>query len=206
MLNVLRYRTETAAEEGFGLVGVLIAIIVLVVAGSTGAYVYHRDHEKKAVIAGSTSNKSPRQATAKTTTGSQSSTTTQGSYLTIKEWGVHLTLDSTMASMYYYISPNLPDVAYFSLKTISDIAPNCAADKGGLGAIARLTEAEQKAATANPSALNQPATIHIGNYWYSVVHAQGACMDNAQQASVNQVLPSYNQGEILKTLNTLAAD
>ena len=81
------------------------------------------------------------------------STQTDTQYLRIKEWGVRLSLTSDTASLYYYIKPSLPNVAYFSLKTISDIAPDCAADKISLGAIARLTEAEQQAATANPSAL-----------------------------------------------------
>lgn len=199
-------RKKSLNSKGFGLIAVVIVIAVLVVLGGAGAYVYHRDHRAKTTATtGSTSSNSSTQSATKSSTGTQNSTATQQSYLIIKEWGVRLTLDSTTASTYYYISPNLPNVAYFSLKTISDIAPTCAADKGGLGAIARLTEAEQQSIVSGKTP-GIAGTMHIGSYWYSIAHPQGACMDNAQQASVNQVLPSYSQGELLKTMDTLAAD
>ena len=134
------------------------------------------------------------------------STQTDTQYLRIKEWGVRLSLTSDTASLYYYIKPSLPNVAYFSLKTISDIAPDCAADKISLGAIARLTEAEQQAATANPSALNQPGSIHIGNYWYNAQNSHAACANSTEDAAIQKALPGYHIGEIYKSLNTLAAD
>ncbi len=131
-------------------------------------------------------------------------TTTQ--YLDIKEWGVHLTLNSTTASLYYYIKPDLPNVAYVSLKSISDVAPNCAADKVSLGAIVRQTPAEQQSAPDAKYSIK--GTIHIGNYWYGYDNSHAACTDGttAMNAAVSKVAPNYNPGVLLDTLNTLAAD
>jgi type II secretory pathway pseudopilin PulG len=126
-------------------------------------------------------------------------------YLDIKEWGVHMTLDSTTASMYYYIKPNLPNVVYLSLKTVSTIAPDCAADKISLGAIVRETPAEQQSA---PDAQNSiKGTIHIGNYWYGFSKSPAVCVINASQdAAISQALPNYSLQELINTFNTLAAD
>jgi hypothetical protein len=128
-------------------------------------------------------------------------------YLTIKEWGVHLTLDSTTASLYYYIKPDLPNVAYLSLKTISDVAPKCAANNGPLGAISRLTPTEHQSAL-NGSIHSIPGTIQIGNYWYGYEGSHAACTDGtaAMNAAVSKAAPNYNPGVLLNTLNTLAAD
>jgi hypothetical protein len=128
-------------------------------------------------------------------------------YLDIKEWGVRLTLNSDTASIYYYIKPDLPDVAYLSLKSISDIAPDCAADKVSLGAISRLTPAEHQNAVSDPTRGN-PGSIQIGNYWYGYSSPQAGCGDStaAIRAAVSSAAPNFNRGTLVATFNTLAAD
>ena len=126
--------------------------------------------------------------------------------LEIKEWGVHMTLDSTTASLYYLIKPNLPNVAYLSLKTISNISADCAADKTSLGAISRLTTAEQQAALSNPTN-GVPGTIQIGNYWFGFSKPQGGCISPAEDAAVQNAQPGFSfAGTLPKAFNTLAAD
>ncbi len=126
--------------------------------------------------------------------------------LEISEWGVHVTLDSSTASLYYVLAPNTSDVAFFGLKRIDAIAPDCAADKVSLAAIGRLTEAQQKDATANPSATNTPGTIHIGNYWYGVEPSHAACGDSAQYETLSQVVPDYSREKLIAVLHRLAAN
>lgn len=184
---------------------------VLIITVLTVAGVLAHQHQNPVAIKYDSVNSQVLPSKSPILSGQQSTTLTSAQQtsatLDITQWGVHVTLDSTTASLYYYINPDQPDIAYFSLRTISNIAPNCAADEISLGAVSRLTEAQQQDATSKPSALNQPGTLHIGNYWYSVGVSQAACTGNAaQQASISQGQPSYNPGELLKTLNTLAAD
>jgi type II secretory pathway pseudopilin PulG len=189
-------------QSGFSVIEVLLVVLVVVVLVGSGIVVYQRYKSTSAKTSAATNATQPQNTTAT----QPAQTTTQ--YLNIKEWGVRLTLNSTTASMYYYMNPQVSDVAYVSLKTISDVAPKCAADKFALGAISRLTETEQQNATANSSSLNQPGTIHIGNYWYSVSNSHAACIDGtaAMNTAVSNAAPNYNPQALLNTLNTLAAD
>jgi hypothetical protein len=107
--------------------------------------------------------------------------------------------------MYYYIDPQLPDVAYLSLKTVSDIAPNCAADQFSLGAISRLTPAEHQAALSDATK-GTPGSIQAGNYWYGFSLPQTGCMNSAEQAAVQQALPGFSNSEMTKAFNTLTSD
>jgi hypothetical protein len=61
MLNILRRRIGT--EEGFGLVGILIVIVLLIVVGGTGTYVWHRDHKAKPSTGSTTQSKSTTSST-----------------------------------------------------------------------------------------------------------------------------------------------
>jgi Tfp pilus assembly protein PilV len=191
-------------QSGFGMVEALVVVAVVAALGTAGWLVYRHDNKK------SVSNNTPSTSQTATQSPVSSSTTpnqqTSAAILDIKEWGVHLTLDSTTASLYYYIDPNQPDIAYFSLKDIDSIAPNCAASKFSLGAIGRQTEAEHQGAAASPSALKQPGTIHIGNYWYLVQLSESDCTSSDQSAQISQQVPGYSPAELQKVLSTLAAD
>ncbi len=129
---------------------------------------------------------------------------TTSQYLDIKEWGVRLTLTSDTASLYYYIKPDLPDVAYLSLKTISDIAPDCAADKVSLGAIVRETPAEQQSAPDAKYSIK--GTVHIGNYWYGYDNSHAACYAPTMNAAISRAAPNFNRSTLSNTFNTLVAD
>ena len=135
-------------QKGFGLVEILVVFLVIAAISAIGFVFYNSNHSSKAETDKSATTDVTPQSTKTDTTQ-----TAQGAqqYLVIKEWGVQLTLDSNTSSLYYYIKPELPDVAYLSpLKTVSDIAPNCAADKVSLMAIGRLTQDEQNAARQEP--------------------------------------------------------
>ncbi len=172
--------TQSQNQKGFGVIGIAVVGLVVVALAVTGFMVFR--HNNKATVQSSTT-PSTSDSITKTDTATTQPAQTAQQYLVIKEWGVSLTLDGTTESLYYYISPGTPDVAYLSLKTISDIAPKCAADKSSLAAIGRLTETEQDNATKNPSSINQPGTIHIGNYWYSFGTSKAQCIENSDQGN-----------------------
>jgi prepilin-type N-terminal cleavage/methylation domain-containing protein len=194
----------SASPSGFSIPEVLIALVIVAVVGGGGWLTYKNVHHKTGTVS-KTAVTTPSHSTKP---AAKSTAPTPQQYLDITQWGVRLTLNSTTASLYYYINPQNPDVAYLSLKTISDVAPNCAADKTSLGAIYRLTDTEQQSATANPSALNQAGTIQIGNYWYGYDHAHGACTDGtaAMNAAVSAAAPNYSGSTLENTFTTLAAE
>lgn len=193
-------RGQGARQTGFSAIAIVIAVVVVGVIAVSGLLVYqhHRRPGKQTANANSSQTTSQQKSPA---SAQQHTAAT----LDIKDWGVHLTLDNITASMYYYIKPDLPNVAYVSLGTISGIDPDCAADKTALGAISRLTEAEQQSIVSDPTK-GTPGTIHIGNYWYDVQNSHAACINATQDAAIQKALPGYNSGEIVKALNTLAAD
>lgn len=135
-----------------------------------------------------------------TSTSQSQSSPTQ--YLDIKEWNVRLALTGTTSSMYYYMNPSVPNVAYLSLKTVSDIAPACAANQVSLGAISRLTPAQHAAALKNPY-LGVAGTIQIGNYWYAYSSPQASCATTAsQQISISKALPNFSPRSLYNRFNT----
>ena len=128
-------------------------------------------------------------------------------FLSIKEWGVRIKLDSNTRSLYYVIKPTNPDAAYFSLKLIRNIAPKCAAENFSLAAIGRLTEAQQQDAITHVSNMILAGTRHIGNYWYSIEPSHAPCTDNTNEdAAISNKLPEYNRAALLNALNTITAE
>lgn len=190
-------------QSGFSTTVVLLAVLVVAVLAVAGIVVFQ--HQKP----NSTKNSAATNQTQTKTTQPQNTTTTQPAQTTaqtldIKEWGVHMTLDSSTASLYYYIRPDLPNVAYLSLKTISDISSDCAADKRSLGAIVRQTPAEQQ--SAPDATYSIKGTTQIGNYWYGYDHSHAACFSPEQDTAIQNAIPGYNLDTIPKAFNTLAAD
>lgn len=190
------------SQRGFSIVEAVIVVAVVGIIATGGLLIYRHDQTKPT---GATGGTNTTQQTPNQNKNQQADTT---SSLAIKEWGVHLTLNKATTGLYYYINPSLPDAAYVSIKAISDVAPNCAADKISLGAISRLTEARQQDATAHPSITNQPGTIHIGSYWYGVDTSHASCTDGttAMNMAVSSAAPDYSPSALLDTLNTLASD
>jgi hypothetical protein len=188
-------------QAGFSIVEAIIVVAVIGIIGTAGWFIYQHDRTK---VSNASANGTPSssQQTSKTPS---STTTTQATNLDIKEWGVHLTLNNTTSSMYYYINPQLPNVAYLSLKTISDVAPNCAADKFSLGAISRLTPAQHQSAVSDPSQ-GVAGTVQIGSYWYGFSTPQSTCVSSSEASAVSQALPGYTPDTISSTFSTLATD
>ena len=195
-------RAAKSKQRGFSIIEALIAVVVAGAIGTAGVFVYQHNQTKVTEAEAARTSQSSNSQQAATTPP----TPTVG-YLDIKEWGVRLSLNSTTASLYYYINPQLPDIAYLSLKNISAVAPTCAADKNPLGAISRLTSAEHQSAL-DGSIHSIPGTIHIGTYWYGYESAQADCTDgtHATQAAESKAAPNFNSGTLQNTFTSLAAD
>ncbi len=187
-------------QSGFSIIEVLLIVLVITALAAISFVVYQHHKLSNAAI-GSTQTTTKLKSTATTQPAQAAQAATQ--YLDIKEWGVRLKLDSTTASLYYYTKPNLPNVAYLSLKTISDIAPDCSADKGSL-AIVRLTPAEQQ--TAPDADVSVRGTIQIGTYWYGYENSHAACFGGtAANDAVSKAAPNFSVNTLQNTFKTLEA-
>jgi hypothetical protein len=193
-------------QSRFGAIEGLLAVTAVVALSAVGLLFY--PHQPKGPVEKSTA-PSSSQTTEQQQLASAAIQPVQTAvpYLDITQWGVRMTLSRNAASLYYYIDPQIPDVAYLSLKTVSDIAPNCAANKGSLAAIGRLTDAEHQAIVSG-SAPGNPGTVHIGGYWYSYQKSPADCTEGsaATRAAVDKAAPSYNFGTLRSAFNTLTAD
>lgn len=189
-------------RAGFSIVAILLVLVLFgtIIAGGVLLW-QHQKIASRSTVATTSSRSTTKQQSSINIQPQLAGTTS----LNIKEWGVYMTLKSTTASLYYFIDPQNPDVAYLSLKTVSDIAPGCAADNISLAAIFRQTPAEHQNAIANPTDTNQPGTIQIGAYWYGFDHSHVDCTDGsaAQQSAVNDAQPNTN---LANAFETLAAD
>lgn len=194
-MKELRHR-----QTGLSIFKALVAIVAIGSLAATGWTIYQHNRNQVAVTTAAISTQSRNQQTTEQPTANTKSAPTV-TYLHIKEWKVQLALDSSTASLYYYIKPDLPNVAYLSLKTVSDIAPDCAANKVSLGAIFRESAAEHQNAIDNPSALNQAGTLHIGNYWYGYAKPNAGCIYSAATLqAVAKVQPNISPSGAFKTL------
>lgn len=194
-------------QSGFSTSVILLAVLVVAALALTGVVVYQH-HKSNTAKSNAATNSSQTTGQQSSTTGTQPQPTT---YLTITEWGVRMALNSTTASLYYYINPQVPDVAFLSLKAISDVAPSCAADKGALATIGRQTSAERQ------DALNkglQAGTVQIGNYWYAYDHSHADCADTpsdttaslaTKHAAMKNALPNFDASTLGDTFKTLEA-
>lgn len=185
-------------QSGFSIVEAVLIVAVIGVIGAAGWFVYQHNRVKPTSAATGTNQP----------TNSQPSTTTPTptTYLRIKEWGVRLPIDNTIASLYYYINPQNPDVAYLSLKTVSDIAPDCAADKVSLGSIFRQTSAQhQDAVNRNQPGFYAIGSLQIGDYWYGFSKPNAGCGDGtaAQQQAIDKAQQNY---DLRNTFKALEAD
>jgi hypothetical protein len=189
-------------QSGLSSIEVIVAALVILGIGVTATVLIHRTHMK--TLANTTTGAQRTTNTVDKDTGQPENTVSQT--MDIKEWGVHLTLNSDTSSLYYYINPQLPNVAYLSLKTIAAVAPNCAANKTSLGAVVRLTPAEQQ--EAPDATYSTPGTIEIGNYWYGYSGSPAACSDGTttMNNAISQAAPNFTGGTLQDVFNTISSD
>ena len=201
---------RSTGQSGFSILEVSLIVLVVAVLAVTGLLEYRQytsTSTKSAANTGQPQTTSQSKSTTNTqptpitSTTQPAQTTTQ--YLTIKEWGVRMKLTSDTVSLYYYLtSDSYGDYAYLSLKTISDIAPDCAADKTALAVIFRQTPAQHQYAEDNQSDGFTPADTQLGNYWYGFDHSRADCTDGntAAQAAIDKAQPNTTLANVFGTL------
>ncbi len=155
-------------QRGFSPIAILLALILVVLVGFTGYYVYNsqKKDDNKAVT--------PAPANAAATPSQPSAQDTQ-KYLVIKEWGVKIPLTAEIADANYYYNNGY---VYLSTDSIVKKYPECAADKTSLFAYGRFddpnkqAEAPQGGQTYGQAYPNAPK---VGTFYYTGATPQAAC-------------------------------
>lgn len=118
--------------------------------------------------------------------------------LSIPELGVKFELTEALEGLYYYINPENPSAAYFSLEEFR--GSDCAADRTSLAAIAKLTEEEASGGDPLYGDIRSSAK-EIGGAYYHASGAQAGCGEDqtaqtkagAVRTELLRILPSSLQ-------------
>jgi hypothetical protein len=163
--------------------GVLLIILVLILAGGIGTYVYSQNKNEE------------------TTVNSDPSVSTQSSvdYLVIREWGIRMKLNDKIMDAKYKMADDSKGI-YLSTASAEKIH-GC--QTGGIMGLERAKQGESLGATiANDN--NIPPMIKIGDYYYLNTGPSFVCAgdnDTAGKNKIGQVREGYS--EAIKTLESV---
>ncbi len=162
-------------QKGIALIETLLIILILVIIGFGGYYVWHTQKQTDKIL---------NQAAAT----SQKTTATKPAqkYFTIKEWGVRAAYNGKF-TLNYTIQDNgtEPALALFSSKQLEASDSACSANNGDGGIVQRYrstdeifledgTDSKQSAADF-ANTLNKSDYGHAGNYYYFFKGPQAQC-------------------------------
>ncbi|HUD81259.1 MAG TPA: hypothetical protein VMR08_01355 [Patescibacteria group bacterium] len=193
------------SEKGFSAVEIVLVIAVVVLIGVVGWLVYKDHHKTTTALVTTTSSTKPATSTSTKTTTTP--TTTNVNYLTIKQWGVKLTLTSPIDNATYTLVTNnvyLPPSVFLSTSTL-DASQDCVSyyQQGApandpsptFQSISQYTLSQTTSLseggptiTAEQAAEQSPSTyIKVGNYVYTFGHGNGEpCSEQA-----SDILPAF---------------
>lgn len=144
------------SQNGFGVVGVLVLIIVLLVVGGAGYFVWQKNDTKTSTT---------------TSTDTQTTVQAQEGYLTITEWGVKMKTDTTLGAVTY------TEGSANSITLTSDLQKTLPASCSfGTESPWGLTRTAASVATADEKAY----LTYVGDYYYKRTYPQQGCEDSQE--------------------------
>ena len=180
-------------ELGFSAVEILLVLIIVVLIGAVGFMVYKNKHQPTKVVTVTKTVVTP----AKSTTSSPSNNS--ANYLTIKEWGVKVTLTTPISNATYQLVTNnqyLKPSAFLSTSTL-DASANCTSyysnspandptptfqyiERFSLSDTTSLYEGGPTITALQASQQSPSTYIRVGSYVYTYGHGNGApCSEQA---------------------------
>lgn len=120
-------------QNGFGALGVIAVIVVVLTLGGIGYAVYNKRIQKNSTEAATTPSVNPPKITDPTPT--PAGPTDKGASLTIKEWSITIPLPEALNDAYYVVSTSSvdadgsPNTVWVGLKSL----PVCAPENGNIG-------------------------------------------------------------------------
>lgn len=170
-----------ANQNGFGSIVIVLAIMVIALAGTVGWMVYDKQKTNNSTKSDDIATTSYQKAQ------SDSPYFDNGpKYLELKEWGVKLPTTGDIADAYYLYKKDA-DTVYLSKDTYR--GTTCAADAITLGAIGRVS-----VASASPD--EKTAYLEHGverkGYYYFYVRPQAGCgTDSTSELQVNSYVAQF---------------
>jgi len=160
-------------NKGFISLETFLIVMVLVIIGGAGYFVYQAQSKTKQTLdqVSSLTEESASPHKNKTTTSSDKN------YFTIKEWGIRAPYGGDLQLVYVLRPGSNQQYADFTSQQLLALDPECSAGVGG-GLVGRYTISDdymsgtvkEFLAVAKPSDYS-----HIGNYYYIFTHTQSAC-------------------------------
>lgn len=168
-------------QLGFSPVVVLLALILVVLVGFTGYYVYNTQKKDDKAAAPSPPAKS-------IATTNQSSTQDTQKYLVIKEWGVKIPVSEKYVDVTYKMGN---DFATFQSETFARLTnQECSAKNSSeyLGGINRYDESgKNPEISEGPGSAASAAAVKVGNHYYDYVNpTQMYCQETPANANGQQ--------------------
>jgi hypothetical protein len=157
-------------QKGFALIESLLIILILVIIGFGGYFVWHTQ-------------KQTNKNNTDTVKVSQSSIPPSSSqkYLTIEEWGVKVPLVADDSDAYYTIDKlGGPNFANLSLKKWE--STECGTTIGGIGGYFRFTSSDINGITSETYLSENQSAPKVGNYYYMYVPPQQNCSTTSKTA------------------------
>lgn len=170
----------TKQQKGFSPIEILLLLLLILFLILIGWYVFNSKNNTP-----DPKNASPPPPSASSSQKSQSVPKAETiDYLKIPELGIKIQLSDGIKNAYYYINPNVKDVAYLSLTDLK--TTECAADKISISAVGKNIKTDHfNDQPGNPTYednANGGAGVVIGNYAYTVERAQAYCIEDQNSA------------------------
>jgi len=189
-------------QKGFISIETFLIIVVLVLVGGTGYFVYHATKKTNDTF---TAAAKAAESTPDTSKPHASSSTSAKSvptkeYLAIKEWGVKIPLTESTKDAYYVFLQNDTSSAYLSLHSLD--GTQCAADQTSIGAVFRYLPGDQDPESHEFYSSIYTDGIKVGNYYYRYASPQAGCSDNNQ----TQTKASDARQQLMNSIKDIKAE
>lgn len=158
-------------NAGFGVVGVIVIVVALLVTGFVGWRVYDANQKPKTSVSANTSTSKENQ-TKETTDAPlvvESTNDPNEGYVVIEQWGVRFKPAEELGEVQYFKPRGLTlDAFTFTTKTLADTAASCSPSSGNiiLGLMYRSTEQRREYGET---------LAKIGDYYYQYRSPQAMC-------------------------------
>lgn len=155
-------------EAGFSAVEGLLVLIIVLLVGFIGYYVWHTNKQ-----ANSSYNSASK--VAESTPATKKSTPAPATdYLKIPEFGVEISLTANTKDAYYTIRSDDPAVADLSTHSLTALDAECAASASSTAAVSYFTDPNAQIMTGT-YAQRYPNAAHIGDRYFYIEPGNGPC-------------------------------
>lgn len=178
-------------SKGVGLVAVLVVILILVMLGGAGFYVYQRDHNAR------TSNDATSSIQRNQNTNRQQS---NQQYLTIREWAIKVPLSESIKDAYYTPTGSnlgtdgLPNTAWLGLTSLN--SSGCDISSSGrsstaapIGSIFRVAPTDRDPVSGELYTKQYPNGVTLGAHYY--VYTPWKSQTCASQTTVQSINSAF---------------